>query len=258
MNRLRISIIQKDLVWEDKDINLSVFGDAIKSLRGTTDVVVLPETFTTGFSMNADYLAEDDQGKTIQTVKYWAETCNLAVCGSFIASEGEKFYNRSFCITPHDAYYYNKRHLFRMGGEQDVFSSGEDVTIFSYKGWNIRLAVCYDLRFPVWLRNKGNEYDLLILSANWPEARNSVWETLLKARAIENQSYVCGVNRIGDDSNGIRHAGNSLLIDYKGNPVASAGAHQENVLTVEIDKESLDRFRIKFPAWKDADRFEIE
>ncbi|MDL2241384.1 nitrilase family protein [Bacteroidales bacterium OttesenSCG-928-L03] len=258
MSRLRISIIQKNLAWEDKVANLSAFGEAIQGLEGTTDIVVLPETFSTGFSMNANDLAEDDKDETLEMIKQWAGTYDLAICGSFIAREKGEFYNRAFFITPQDSYYYNKRHLFRMGGEQEIFSPGKEKTTLSYKGWNIRLAVCYDLRFPVWLRNKGNEYDLLIVPANWPEARNSVWETLLKARAIENQSYVCGVNRIGDDSTGIPHAGNSMLVDYKGNLMISAGIHQENILTVEIDKENLDRFRIKFPVWKDADHFEIE
>ena len=193
---MRISILQTDIVWENKQENLRRLREKLETLRGTTEIVVLPETFSTGFSMDTASLAEPTTGETIATLRQWSEEYRLALAGSYIAcetaSEGGKpsYYNRAFFLTPEgNAYYYDKRHLFRMGHETEHFTPGNRRPIIRYRGWNILLLVCYDLRFPVWSRNTSNEYDLLIYVANWPIPRRKVWDILLQARALENISY---------------------------------------------------------------------
>jgi predicted amidohydrolase len=260
MNDLRISLMQVEIVWEDKTQNLKHYEQLLQGIAGKSDLAVFPEMFSTGFSMRSGCLAETNDGSTVQRIRYWAKEYNLAVCGSFLAKDhnSDALFNRGFFITPQgETYFYDKRHLFRMGEENDCFTAGKQTLLVPYKGWNIRLIICYDLRFPVWNRNRNNEYDLLICPANWPESRANVWEILLKARAIENQSYVCGVNRTGEDGNGIFHRGNSALIDFKGKPVFEAPANTESVITETIKKEPLNDFRRKFPVWQDADFFEI-
>ena len=259
MSYLRVSIIQSDIKWEDKEYNLNYFRSLISSLKDKTDLVILPETFSTGFSMNVSFLAETTEEDTILSIQKWAEDFNFAIAGSFISKDSNsKFYNRGFFITPNEKYFYDKRHLFRMGQEHDVFSSGDNYSIILYKDWNIRLIICYDLRFPVWCRNKNNEYDLLINVANWPKPRTKVWTTLLQARAIENQAYVCGANRIGEDKSGIAHQGDSMIVNYYGNILEQAETNTEIILTATLNKDDLLDFRKKFPAWKDADNFEIK
>lgn len=256
---IRISLIQTDIAWENKPENLRRTEEKLSRLSGLSDLAVLPEMFSTGFSMRSDLLAETIDGPTLSKLKEWSSRYELALAGSFIASVNGKFHNRAFFLTPDgEACFYDKKHLFRMGDEPNHFNAGSRYEIVRYKGWNIRLAVCYDLRFPVWLRNAGNEYDLLIVVANWPEARRIAWETLLCARAIENQCYVCGVNRVGVDGNGFAHSGQSLLFDAKGNCLAGFDAHEEGVRTVEIDLDALRSFRRKFPVWKDADPFTFD
>ena len=260
MKDLRISIIQFNIAWKEVENNLKHCESLICSLQGKTDLVVLPEMFATGFSVDAVHLAETNTSNTIQQVSRWAREFKFAVCGSFLAKDySGAIFNRGFFITPEsDSYFYDKRHLFRMGKENDFLTIGNKTVIIPYNGWNIRMIICYDLRFPVWIRNKENEYDLLICVANWPENRASVWETLLKARALENQCYVCGVNRIGTDKNKISYKGDSILIDYKGNTILEATPHKETTLTGSINKNVLDEFREKFPVWMDADSFEIK
>jgi len=227
-NNLRISMIQSHIIWEDRDENLGYYGELLRRVSGKTDVAVLPETFSTGFSMNVEALADTPDGITVQTIRQWAVKYNLAVVGSFIVKDGEKYYNRVFFITPDgEEYYYDKRHLFRMAGEDQFFSEGNRQVIVPYKGWNICLQVCYDLRFPVWSRNVENQYDLLIYVANWPEARKKVWKTLLQARAMENMAYVCGVNRVGIDGKGFVYRGDSLIFSPKGKKLADAGKRKE-------------------------------
>lgn len=255
---MRISLIQTDIAWENKEQNLEYLAPRLKELSGKSDLVVLPEMFSTGFSMRSNLLAEPNNGKTIRLLKEWSETYKLAVAGSFIASTDGKFYNRAFFLTPDGKeHYYDKKHLFRMGEEPNHFEAGDQYSIIPYKGWNIRLAVCYDLRFPVWLRNRQNEYDLLIIVANWPEVRRRPWETLLCARAIENQCFVCGVNRTGKDASGLNHSGQSLFFDAKGECLARFEDNEDGIRTVEPDLVSLQSFRDKFPVWKDADTFNI-
>lgn len=264
---LRISLLQTDIIWENKEANLFHLYNNLKQLKGTTDIVVLPEMFTTGFSMNSHELAEPVDGNTIQTLQRWASEFQLAIVGSYIASsyplsaasaEERQYYNRGFFITPEQTtYYYDKRHLFRMGNESENFSPGNNRIIIPFRGWNILLLVCYDLRFPVWSRNVNNEYDLLIYVANWPKSRRQVWHTLLQARSIENMSYVCGVNRVGKDGNNIAYQGGSMLFSAKGELLSSCEDDKENYTTFSLDYSSLNEFREKFPAWKDADPFHI-
>lgn len=255
---MRISLVQTDIVWENKAENLAKTGKNIWKLQQKTDLVVLPEMFTTGFSMNSCQLAETIKGETINTIKNWSHEFGFAITGSFIATENNKHYNRGFFITPSgEEFYYDKWHLFRMGTEPQYFDAGNRSLVITYKEWNIRLAICYDLRFPVWLRNQNNKYDLLIVVASWPSVRKVAWETLLKARAIENQCYVCGVNRIGIDGNRLEYSGQSLLFNEKGDTVVQFADFEEGIQTYEMDLEALKFFRKKFPAWQDADSFNL-
>lgn len=258
MNSIRISVLQTDIIWENKQENLRLLHKKLKSLCGTTEIVVLPEMFSTGFSMNCQSLAEPVTGETMRTLKQWAAEYGIAITGSFIASDQGKFYNRGFFLTPEgEEYYYDKRHLFRMGHEREHFSAGDQRLILPYRGWNICLMVCYDLRFPVWSRNVDNAYDLLIYVANWPTLRRPVWDTLLRARALENQCYVCGVNRVGTDGYQLKYNGGSVVYSAKGEELASVPNEKEETKTVEIDLSSLQSFREVFPAWKDGDEFSI-
>lgn len=255
---LRVSIAQYNIAWEDKQANLAYIKRVMQEISGKTDILVLPEMCTTGFTMNSKVLAEPMNGNTITCFKKWSEQYNIALCGSFIACEGNRFFNRAFFISEHEEHYYDKRHLFRMGAESEHFASGNKRLIFEHKGFHICLLICYDLRFPVWARNVINEYDLLIYVANWPTSRANVWNTLLPARAIENMSYVCGVNRIGKDGNNWLYEGDSKVIDAKGYEILSTTLNQEQIKTVYLSKKDLDSFRDKFPVWKDADKFEFK
>ena len=215
--------------------------------------------FSTGFSMNSHTLAETMNGETIDSLKEWSAAFGFAITGSFICQDSGNYYNRAFFITPEgEITHYDKRHLFRMSKEPDYFQAGEKKCILTYMGWNICLNICYDLRFPVWNRNRKNEYDLLIFVANWPETRRLAWETLLCARALENQAYVCGVNRIGTDGNGLKFSGQSLLFDAKGERIVSFSDYEEGICTANLNKESLSTFRSKFPVWRDADTFLLQ
>lgn len=265
MTPLHVSILQTDIEWENKQANLRRLREKLEMLRGATEIAILPETFTTGFSMQAAHLAETTEGETISTLRRWAVQYGMALAGSYIACDTAPgngttapCYNRGFFITPEgDAHFCDKRHLFRMGHENQYFAPGHSHTVFSYRGWNIRLLVCYDLRFPVWSRNVDNQYDLLIYVANWPQARRHAWDTLLQARALENVSYVCGVNRIGTDGQGVAHNGGSMVLSPKGTPLAAVPDGHEAIATAALDLEELQKFREKFPVWKDADRFSL-
>ncbi|RHJ91049.1 amidohydrolase [Parabacteroides bouchesdurhonensis] len=255
---LRISMIQSHIIWEDRSENLGYYGELLRRVSGKTDIAVLPETFTTGFSMEVEKLADTMNGETIPTIKSWAKTYGMAIIGSFIAEENGAYYNRAFFITPEgEEYYYDKRHLFRMAGEDKHFSAGDKRVIVNYKDWNICLQVCYDLRFPVWSRNVKNEYDLLVYVANWPEPRKKVWKALLQARAIENMAYVCGVNRVGIDGKGFVYHGDSMVFSPKGKKLADAGKREEITRTCALQKDELDDLRTKFPVWKDEDSFQL-
>ena len=257
MDSIRISIIQTDIVWENKQENLRLIHEKLQGLRGATEIVVLPEMFSTGFSMQSEILAEPISGTTISTLKKWSSEYRIAICGSYIAIDNGRHYNRAFFLTPEgDEYYYDKRHLFRMGEESKHFSAGDKRPIISYRRWNICLLVCYDLRFPVWSRNVKNEYDLLIYVANWPVPRRLAWDVLLRARALENQSYVCGVNRIGTDGHQLNYNGGSIVYSAKGEELASIPDGQKGIATTTLHLSSLRNFREKFPVWKDAEDFQ--
>ncbi len=257
-DNLAVSLVQFDILCEDKNANLEYIENVVSSLRGETDLVVLPEMCTTGFSMNSHLLAESNDDSTISRLKQLAKENDLAICGSFIAADEGSYFNRGFFITPYDAYYYDKKHLFRMGDEFKFLSPGNEKLIINYKGFNICLLICYDLRFPVWARNVNNGYDLLLYVANWSASKTNVWNTLLSARAIENLCYVCGVNRTGTDVYNLNYKGESQLVDPEGNKIIDLGQKQNQTSTVYISKKKLKDFRLKFPVWKDADKFKLK
>ncbi|NDV58108.1 amidohydrolase [Bacteroides sp. 519] len=255
---MKVSLFQTNIIWENIEENLNRLQKKLESLQEGTNLVILPEMFSTGFSMNSEQLAEPVTGNTIRTLKELASHYQTAITGSFIATENNKYYNRGFFITPNkDACYYDKHHLFRMGDEINHFAAGNQKLIVNYQGWNICLLICYDLRFPVWSRNVNNEYDLLVYTANWPSSRQSVWDTLLPARALENMCYVCGVNRVGTDGNDLNYQGGSVLYSPKGKLLGKVQDNEEAIETIEIDLQSLQTFREKFPVWKDADSWII-
>jgi omega-amidase len=254
---MRITLVQSDLIWEDRDKNISKFSSVLSTVYLKTDLVVLPEMFTTGFSMNSGTLGEPFPGPTFNWMKEESERGNFCICGSYIAGEGNDFYNRLLFFKPNGEFrYYDKRHLFGIGGENEYYKRGKEQVIVNHKYLRINLLICYDLRFPVWSRNRG-DYDVLLYVANWPQSRREVWSTLLKARAIENQCFVVGVNRIGKDGEGITYSGDSMIIDPKGNVILSLNQNEEDLKTFEISLSDLKEFRSKFPVWKDADDFII-
>jgi predicted amidohydrolase len=255
---MKITILQADIFWEDKAANLDSLGMQISKLSGTTEMVILPEMFNTGFSMNTIQLAEEGNSDTIRWMNNLAANYGLAICGSYIVKEGPGYYNRFVCSTPEgDNFNYNKRHLFSIGGENKSFLRGTGRNIFTYKGFRINPVICYDLRFPVWLRNRA-DYDLLICVANWPDSRKEVWNILLKARAIENQCFVAGVNRIGRDEAGNNYIGESVILDPHGRTIAAVTEGEAGHATGEIFISELEDFRKKFPVWKDADDFSLK
>jgi len=254
---MNISIIQPDLVWEDKYRNFKNLSELISPLYNKTDIIILPEMFNTGFSMNPEQLSEEPEEETFDWMIKLAHKGNFGLCGSYTVKQDMHFFNRWIFVTPEsESLYYDKRHLFSMGGEDKFFSSGKTRLVFSFRGIRISPYICYDLRFPVWSRNC-NDYDLMINAANWPESRSDVWNTLLKARAIENQCYVAGVNRIGTDGNGIKYCGESVILDPYGRIIASANSNEQGSITGEISMTELSDFRKKFPVLNDADNFSI-
>lgn len=256
---MRISLIQTDIVWADKKANLRRTESTLQSLHQQTDLAVLPEMFTTGFCTDRCDLAETMDGETVQKLKLWATRYQMAITGSFIAHENDKMFNRAFFVFPDGKIETaDKRHLFFVGGEHRYFSAGNDRLIVNYCGFNICVLICYDVRFPVWSRNRNNEYDLLIYTASFPHVRMQAWDALLKARAIENQAFVCGVNRVGVDGKNTAYSGHSVLIDFKGNELLSYPEYEIGAETREISTEELEKFREKYAFWKDADEFEIK
>jgi predicted amidohydrolase len=256
MNNLTIAYIQADLIWENSSANLKKFENHFEQIE-QADIVVLPEMFNTGFTMNVDEMAQKYNGELVQWMKQQALKHNFAILGSAIINDKDKNYNRFIMAYPcGDIKYYDKRHLFRMGNEHENFEAGSRMEIFKFAGWRIRPLICYDLRFPVWSRNRNN-YDVLIYVANWPAARNEVWNTLLKARAIENQCYVIGVNRIGNDGMNIEYTGNSMVIDPRGNIISQQSENKEGIEILTISLSKLNDFRKKFPVHFDADVYTL-
>ncbi len=257
MKELKITLVQTFLNWEDVDANINHFNNVLHTLNNT-DVIVLPEMFTTGFSMNTLKCAKDSYEKGLQFMHSLASRKSSAICGSLMCEEKGKYYNRLVWVQPDGIVkYYNKRHLFTMGDEDKHYEKGIEQLTIEYKNWKIKPLICYDLRFPVWSRSTAsNSYDVLLYCANWPEKRSSAWTKLLQARAIENSCYVVGVNRIGEDGNGYVYNGNSMVVDFKGEPEILEN-REEVIRTFTLNKQALDEFRIQFPMQKDADDFKV-
>ncbi|MDF2449678.1 MAG: Nitrilase/cyanide hydratase and apolipoprotein N-acyltransferase [Bacteroidota bacterium] len=259
MQDLNITLIQTSLQWESPEKNLAQFDQLLHTISVETDIIVLPEMFTTGFTMNPGKLAEEPGGLGLRWMQKTASGKNCVVTGSIAVRENHKFYNRLYWVTPKgDFQYYDKRHLFRMGSEHEHYSAGTEKLIVDYKGWKICPLVCYDLRFPVWSRNEhAKPYDVLLYVANWPEARNYPWKQLLIARAIENQSYVAGVNRVGEDGNGKSHSGDSCILNARGEILCSFAPHEKGVKSFSLNYNELQTFRSEFPVLLDGDSFTI-
>ena len=255
---LRITLCQLSTVWEDKSANLSRIKQLIDDHDAGSDLIILPETFTTGFTMSAGALAESMKGPAVAWMREMAATWQSTVIGSIIVEQDKRYYNRLIVMPAEGSLqYYDKRHLFRMSGEQSHYSAGTGKLIFPINDWKIHPLICYDLRFPVWSRNRNN-YDVLIYIANWPEARSDVWKALLKARAIENYCYVVGVNRTGTDGQGIRYCGESMAFDFKGRTLVNLGNKSDYIYTIGLDMKKQMEFREKFPVFLDADDFIIK
>ena len=285
MQDLKITIIQSNLHWENKEKNLEMFSQKIAAISEVTDLIILPEMFTTGFSMHPELFAETMIGNTITWMKAKAKEKNCVITGSFICEDNAmpagrqgKHFNRLVWMNTDGTYsVYDKRHLFRMGDEDKHYGHGEKKIIVDLKGWKICPLICYDLRFPVWARNKSGarslelgekkdsnlsvlptpDYDLLIYVANWPERRAHPWKSLLVARAIENQSYTIGVNRVGNDGNDIYHSGDSIVLNFKGEAISKIESGKESISTITLNYKDLEDFRKQFPVMLDADDFEI-
>lgn len=265
MSSLTFTIIQTQLYWEDKAANLKMLEEKVNSIGRKTEIVILPEMFSTGFSMKPKLLAEGMDGEAIAWMKRVSAEKKIIVTGSLMIKENEKYMNRLVWMLPNGQMgLYDKRHLFAYANEHQHYIPGNKRLIASVKGWKINLLICYDLRFPIWSRQASPgsqekpvpEYDVLVYVANWPEKRSHMWRTLLQARAIENQCFCIGVNRVGNDGNDIYYSGDSMIVNPLGE-VLYHKAHEEDIYTVTLQKEELEMIRQKMPFWKDADPFLI-
>jgi predicted amidohydrolase len=273
VSSLKFSLIQTALFWEDKEANLSMFSEKINAIDQPTEIIVLPEMFTTGFTMQPDKFAETMDGVTVDWMRRCSFEKKAIITGSIIIEEGGKYFNRLIWMLPNGQLgYYDKRHLFAFAGEDEKYASGHKRLIASVKGWKINLQICYDLRFPVWARQQllhesevkenineavaSKEYDVILYIANWPEKRNHAWKTLLCARAIENQCFSIGVNRVGVDGKNIAHSGDSMVVGPLGEVLYHC-AYEEDVFHITLQKEEINNTRTQFPFWKDGDDFKI-
>lgn len=253
---MKVVIIQSSLIWENPKANRNQFEDKINSINEKVDLIVLPEMFSTGFTMNPELVAETMYGETIVWLQSLAKEKNVAITGSLVMVEDEKYYNRLVFVFPSgEIQFYNKRHLFSLAGEDKTYTKGKDKLIIEYKGFKICPLICYDLRFPVFSRNV-EDYDVLLFVANWPKPRINAWNALLKARAIENMCYVVGVNRIGEDQNNYSYSGNSQIVDYLGEPLAEAN-ELEGIFITTLDKEKMQETRNKLGFLNDKDIFTV-
>lgn len=259
-DNLKITLIQSFLHWEDKQANVSMFDDKIAAVKEGTDIIILPEMFTTGFTMNAQAMAEPMNGPAVEWMKEKAREKNCVITGSMIIRENGAFFNRLIWMSPDgSSLQYDKRHLFRLAHEEQSYAPGKNKIVIDYKGWKILPLICFDLRFPVWSRRtKSSDYDLLLYVANWPERRITAWNQLLIARAIENQCYVAGLNRVGNDGNDIYHSGESAVINCKGENISGIPAHEECTETITLNKQELSDFRNQLPFIEDGDDFTIK
>ena len=255
---LNVALIQTSLVWESPKINRRLLNDKINTIPTGVDLIVLPELFTSGFTMNPELVAETMTGETIVWLMKLAKEKDAAIMGSLVISENNNFYNRMVCVEPSGVITtYDKRHTFTLAGEHKVYTAGTEKVIFNYKGWKICPLVCYDLRFPVWARNVEN-YDLLIYVANWPKVRIKAWDALLQARAIENMTYCIGVNRVGLDGNNHEYSGHSVVYDVLGNRMDNLSENEAATAIVVLEKESLTKYREKLNFLNDRDNFSLE
>jgi len=256
---LSTTLVQTDLVWEDPKANRDAIESQLNALEAVGDVVVLPEMFTTGFTMNAARVAESMSGSSVEWMKSMASSFDCLLLGSLIIKEKDAFFNRLVAVRPSGhVEWYDKRHLFSMAEENKTFTAGTKMTTLEYKGWKLALQICYDLRFPVFSRNSAKSpYDVLVYVANWPAVRSHPWSSLLVARAIENQAYTIGVNRVGEDGKGIAYSGDSCAIDPKGNCMTTFVKGEASCQTVTLSREGLEAFRAKFPVLNDADEFSL-
>lgn len=260
MSSLTLTLVQTDLHWENKDANLEMLEKKINAISKPTHIVILPEMFTTGFTMKPEALAEKMDGPSVNWMKRMAAAKRVVITGSLVIEENGNYYNRLVWMLPNGQYgYYNKRHLFAFAEEDQHYTAGDQRFIASVNGWKINLMVCYDLRFPIWARQQfhqanGYEYDVLIYVANWPVKRAHAWKTLLQARAIENQCYAIGVNRVGTDANGLHYSGDSLVANALGT-VLYHKADEEDVFSITLEKSHLSETREKLPFWREADPF---
>ena len=254
---MKIAIIQNDIVWGNPAANREHVAEILADCE-QVDLLVLPEMFSTGFCTQPEGVAEPADNLTLLQMKEWAAQYDCAVAGSVAVEDGGRYYNRFYFVKPNgETTCYDKHHLFRMGNETKYFSPGKNRPIIHYHGWNILLLICYDLRFPVWSRNRNNEYDMVVYVANWPAARRRVWDVMLQTRAMENSSYLCGVNRIGMDGNNLFYNGGSAIYSPKGELLANVADNVDGVATATLSLNELKSFREKFPVWKDADSFTL-
>jgi predicted amidohydrolase len=262
MQDLKISLVQSDIVWEDINQNLQNFSELMDGIIQQQDLIILPEMFSTGFTMNVDRCAQSMNGPSIQWLNETANQKNAAIAGSILIKENDKYFNRMIWMKPDGEFeFYDKRHLFRMGKEHKTMSHGLVQKFIDYKGWRFNLQICYDLRFPVWSKNRFRDnqydYDVLVYVANWPEVRSYAYKSLIIARAIENQAYVIWVNRIGKDGNGIKHSGDSMIIDPTGNVICQANPCKEAILASDLSSQMLLDVRSKFKVGLDWDKYEV-
>jgi len=257
MQHLKIAVIQTDIVWQNAELNRIRYSEKINGINDAVDVFVLPEMFSTGFSMKPVGISETMQGETVKWMQNLASERNAAICGSLIISEEKKFYNRFLFVEPSgEIKYYNKRHLFSLAGEEKVYKQGTEKLVIDYKGWKICPLICYDLRFPIWARNV-EEYDVLLYVANWPKARIVAWDTLLKARSIENMCYTIGVNRVGIDENGYEYSGHSAAFNCLGEQLTNTISNEAFIEIIELKKIHLIDKRKRFNFLNDKDTFEV-
>jgi omega-amidase len=253
MQDLTVTLVQTHLAWEDIDANLDLINTRVDGIRGSTDLIILPEMFSTGFSMRALELAEEMTGKAVTWMRAKAAEKNAVITGSIMAAHGGRYFNRLVWARPEgEPLTYDKRHLFRYAGEEKIFTPGDRHLTMEINGWRIRPFICYDLRFPIWTRNLNLAYDLAVFVANWPARRAAHWRTLLRARSIENQAFVAAVNRVGTDGKGFEYSGHSALID----PTGRVLFEEENTACVQslmLKHKTLEAYRSRFPAWMDAD-----
>lgn len=254
---MKVTVLPLDIVWSDKSENMFAVANKLSQIDKDTDIVVLPELFSTGFvadKLTMSTMAESNNGPTMETLRCWASVYNVAICGSFLACSGNQYFNRAFFLEPSgDETFYDKAHLFSLSNESSLLTAGhQPIPVVRYRGWNISLCICYDLRFPVWCRNVDSKYDLMIVVANWPTSRQYAWEHLLIARAIENQAYVIGCNRTGSDDYGKYADCMTFVSDYVGQNISK---NENGIVSATLDKENLENYRQKFPVLNDCDHF---